>query len=243
MNLSTFAKEVSLSEKSEIDKVLYLTFFQFMTADEKEFSVSQISDLLVQLNYSKPNQSRLKNNLKKSRSFVNGSKDGFFKIQARKLEELKTSFPQLGEKSEEITHDEGVLPESLYRGTRGYIEKLSDQINSSYENNIFDGCAVLMRRLLEICLILSYEKCGCASEIKDGNGDNKMLQNIVSNAVANPNLSLSRNTKSCLETFRTLGNFSAHKIQYNAKKADIRKVKADFRACIEELLYKSGIIK
>jgi len=63
-------------------------------------------------------------------------------------------FPQLSEKSQDVFDEGTILPEPDYQGTRGYIESLAKQINASYEHNIFDGCAVLMRRLFEILLIL-----------------------------------------------------------------------------------------
>jgi hypothetical protein len=56
-------------------------------------------------------------------------------------------------------------------------------------------------------------------------------------------LSLSPATKACLDDFRIVGNFSAHKIYYNAKRADIKRVVLEYRAAIEELLYKAGLKK
>lgn len=100
-----------------------------------------------------------------------------------------------------------------------------------------------MRRLLEICLIHSYENLGIDEAIKDLAGNHKLLSDIVADAKTNSRLSLSRNTKLCLDDFRAIGNFSAHKIYYSAKKSDIRKVIIEYRATIEELLYKSGIKK
>ena len=100
-----------------------------------------------------------------------------------------------------------------------------------------------MRRLLEIMLILSYEKLAIASEIKDSDNEYKNLNFIIGNAISNSPLSLSRNTRDCLDQFRKVGNFSAHKIHYNAKKSDIRNIALDYRAAIEELLYKSELIK
>ena len=43
------------------------------------------------------------------------------------------------------------------------------------------------------------------------------------------------------DRFRMLGNLSAHKIQYNAKKAYIDEVITLYRVAIEELLYISKI--
>src|SRR5690606_19553500 len=109
------------------------------------------------------------------------------------------------------------------------------------ENNIFDGCAVLMRRLLEICLILAYEKLAIEDEIKDSQGGYKLLNAIIDNAKLSKKLALSRNSKDSLEIFRSLGNFSAHKIYYNAHRKDVESRVLDYKALIEELFYKAEL--
>ncbi len=240
--LSRFIEKTELLAKSEFDKVRLLAFYYQNWQDSFEFTVDSVCNWFEALGLHKPNQSRLKQNLNKSRSFVKGKEKESFRLHANEVQSFKQSFLFMVEKTEEIETADTILPASLYENTRGYIESLSKQINASYENNIFDGCAVLMRRLLEVCLILSYENQGIDAEIKS-QGNYKMLSDIVSNAIGNPKLSLSRDTKSCLEDFRAIGNFSAHKIYYNAKKADIRKVILEYRAAIEELLYKNGIRK
>ena len=98
-----------------------------------------------------------------------------------------------------------------------------------------------MRRLIEVLLILTYRASGIESKIKDSNGDYKNLSKIIGDAVTNKTLDLSKNAKASLDDFRTLGNFSAHQIYYNAKRQDIKKEIQPFRAAVEELLYKAGI--
>lgn len=240
-SLTGFTKKTELLNKKEIDKVVLLAFYHQNGQDGFEFTVDSVCEWFETLDLHRPNKSRLRQNLKSSRSFLKGQHEDSFRLHAKESSSLYKKYPFLGDKSEDIEATDTILPTLLYENTRGYIESLSKQINASYENNIFDGCAVLMRRLLEICLIHSYENQGIDSDIKDSQGNFKMLSDIISNALRNPKLSLSRNTKSCLEDFRAIGNYSAHKIYYNAKRADISKVRLDFRATIEELLYKSGI--
>lgn len=243
ISLNKFLEKTDLLTQTEINKVRLLAFYHHSYQEDFEFSVDLVCDWFEKLGLHKPNKSRLKQNLSKSRSFVKGREQEFFRLHANELNSLRRDHSFIDEKSEEIEATDTILPTSLYEKTRGYIESLSRQINASYENNIFDGCAVLMRRLLEICLIHSYEHQGIDAEIRDSNGNYKMLSDIVSNAINNPKLSLSRNTKSCLGDFRAIGNFSAHKIYYNARRTDIQKVILEYRAAIEELLYKNGIKK
>lgn len=68
--------------------------------------------------------------------------------------------------------NEFILPHGIVRGTRGYVERVVFQINGCYEKGWFDGCAVMMRRLIETLIIECFEKYGIASKIKNpGSGD------------------------------------------------------------------------
>lgn len=212
-----------------------------VSSEEPEFSIDDVLSCFDKLHFSKPNISRLKRNIKGSKEIVSAGSFGKLKLHARKITAMDAEYPQIKDKSEEIVSGDVILPSALFQGTRGYVESLSRQINASYDQNIFDGCAVLMRRLLEILLIHSYENLGIESEIKDASGNYKMLSHIVTNAKANNKLSLSRNTKDAIDDFRVVGNFSAHKIFYNAKRRDISRVSSEYRAAVEELLYKSGM--
>jgi len=243
MNLGKYSKLVDLEAKNELQKCLYVAFYLKATKGVIEFSISDIVAVFEKLHFSKPNLSRLKRNISSSRDFIRGSSAGLYKVHGKTLTKLEKEIPEVSEKSEEIISDDLILPESLFMGTRGFIESLSKQINASYENNLFDGCAVLMRRLLEILLILSYEKQGIESQIKNSDGSYKLLNGIAADAKTNSTLGLSRNTKDNLEKFRLVGNFSAHKIYYTAKRKDISGISQEYRASIEELLYKSGLIK
>jgi len=90
-------------------------------------------------------------------------------------------------------------------------------------------------------LILSYRKLSIESAIQDAAGNYKMLEGIINDAKTNSTLALSRNSKGMLDTFRELGNFSAHKIEYTCRREYIQPHIQDYRALIVELLYKSGI--
>lgn len=241
MKLTAFSKKQDLNDKTQIEKVRLLAYYFLRKNDLDQFGISDVSEWFDTLSYPLPNSSRIRDNIKKSRKFIRGSVSDTYRLHAREIDALDIELPELLTKSEEIIAPDIVLPHALYDGTRGFIENISKQINASYDNNVFDGCAVLMRRLLEILLILSYENNGIEDNIKDDKGNYILLNKIMKDAVSNGTLSLSRNTKDCLDKYRNLGNFSAHKIYYNAKRSDLEKILLDFRAAVEELLYKSGI--
>jgi len=241
MKLSDFANLTELYDCTEIEKVRLVAFYFLRIENLTEFVTKDVTSWFQTLGLAKPNQSRLEGNLRKSKIFIRGSKPNSFQLHANEIRKLDLEFSQITTKSEEVISTDTILPKARYEKTRGYIELLAKQINASYENNIFDGCAVLMRRLLEVLLIHSYENLKIDSQIRDNSGNYYMLERIVSDAKSNTVLNLSRNAKEHLDVFRTLGNFSAHKIYYNCTRSDIQKVILEYRATIEELLYKSGI--
>lgn len=135
-----------------------------------------------------------------------------------------------------------ILPNTLFEGLLPNFQSLCKQINASYEGNLYDCTAVLMRRLLECLLVLSFQKAGIESEIMDKNGNYHIsLDGIIKNASQNSVLALSANTKKDMSLFKDLGNYSAHKIWYNCTQQDIKPHILKYRVVIEELLYKSGM--
>ena len=239
-DFGTFPSDLELASKSEVERVVLLGFYWYKVDGKMQFSMAEICSWLNMLHFAQPNQSRLRKNLAASRSVVRGSAIDTYKLAHSKLVELEKT---IGGKivNEIILHTGLIIPEAVYKDTRGYIVSLCSQINSAYEHNIFDGSAVLMRRLMEILLIMSFEHLGIGKDIQQNDGTYMMLEKIIDQAKASTTLKLSRNSKETIEVFRRLGNFSAHKIYYNCKRDDIKKVALDFRALIEELLYKSGL--
>ncbi|ULA66696.1 MAG: hypothetical protein LZF62_130040 [Nitrospira sp.] len=241
--LLDFARNSDLDAKTEVEKVLAFAYYSAKTTKQEHFSSKDITQWFIEARLHQPNISRLLKSLKVSRLVVQDKTSGTFRLHARAEQQLAEAYDKLLslEPGEEIVHCDTFLPTSVVANTRGYIESLTAQINAAYEANVFDGCAVLMRRLIEICLIHAFEHSIPTFNIKRPDGQYVDLAEIISHAKSSASLSLSKGTKACLDDFRVLGNFSAHKIYYNAKRADIKRVIFDYRAAVEELLYKAGL--
>lgn len=136
---------------------------------------------------------------------------------------------------------ESILPFALVRGTRGYLEKVTNQINGCYEKGWFDSCAVMMRRLLETLIIECFEKHGIDAKIKDANGDFFFLRDLITKALQETAWNLGRNVKAALPRLKDVGDKSAHSRRYNALRGDIDKVSTDFRDVCQELLVIAGL--
>jgi hypothetical protein len=244
VNIAKFIEIAEIAKQSIVDKACLFAFFYLRTEGVDEFTTSDCARWIEENNFSKPNKTRLTESLKQHPKTIKGSAKSSFKLRHEYLKELDARFPQLMEKSQEVLDDGTILPPVLYERTRGYIESLARQVNSAYENNIFDGCAVLMRRLEEVMLIMAYEHIGISAAIKDPTtGSYLMLERIVSDAAGNATLNLSRNSRKSIEVFRELGNYSAHKITYLCRREYIKEKIDEYRALIDEMLYKSGLRK
>ena len=122
--------------------------------------------------------------------------------------------------------------------TRGYIERVVYQINGCYEKGWFDGCSVMMRRLIETLIIECFEAHGIAEKIKTSKtGDFLYLSELVNRTLQEQSWNLGRNTKRALPNLKSIGDQSAHSRRYNAHREDIDKLVPDFRTACQELLY------
>lgn len=132
---------------------------------------------------------------------------------------------------------EMVLPHSLVKGTRGYIERIAYQVNGCYEYGWYDACAVMMRRMMETLIIEVFEHHNISAQIKNPGGDFFYLSDLISATISQTVWNLGRNTKQALPRMKTLGDQSAHSRRFVAHREDIDKLQADFRVVVQELLF------
>ncbi len=195
--------------------------------------------------FNAPNTSRLKGKL------LNGKNKVFITTKDSKsvyefipivLQILEQEFGDFWSDTETVRSDSELLDETKFCGKRKYLDKLIKQINHSYANHCYDACAVLLRRLFEVLLVLSFQNLEIDDEIKDSSGTGYvMLDGLVKKAKDNKVLKLSR-IKNEFDTFRMVGNFSAHNITYTAGKKDIDDIKLNYRVMLEELYNKAGLM-
>lgn len=137
----------------------------------------------------------------------------------------------------------GYFPQSiLVQAKRGYIITVGRQMNGCYYQGWFDGCAVMMRRLLEIAIIEAFEAKHIGSKIKDANNNYLMLSDLVAKALAEPAWTLSRNTKKHLPRLKDTGHMSAHGRYFHARREDLDQLQEGCRVVIEEFLHHASLL-
>jgi hypothetical protein len=130
-----------------------------------------------------------------------------------------------------------VLPFSVVRGTRSYIERVVNQINGCFENGWHDASAVMIRRLLETLIIEVFEHYKIASRIQNSAGDFFYLRDLIDACLREKTWNLTRNCKQAMPRLKDIGDKSAHSRRYNAHRGDIAPLTVDLRLVVQELVY------
>ena len=134
--------------------------------------------------------------------------------------------------------NEFILPQAMVHKTRGYIERVANQINGCYEKGWYDGCAVMMRRLVETLIIECFEHHNITHKIQNPtSGDYFYLGELVDATLNETAWHLTRNAKKALPRLKSIGDKSAHSRRFNAYRGDIDGLSDDFRTVCQELLY------
>lgn len=137
--------------------------------------------------------------------------------------------------------DQPVIPHSVFRSSRGYLERIVYQINATYRATSYDACAVMVRRLVEVLIIEAFEANDIADRIVGQDGDYLYLSDLITNTLNESSWNLGRNTKHGLRRLKDIGDRSAHSRRYNAKREYIDEVVIPLRDVCEELLYLAKI--
>lgn len=136
---------------------------------------------------------------------------------------------------------EKVLPFSIVRETRGYLETITHQLNGSYDNGWFDACSVMMRKLIEALIIEVFEERGMTAKIQTNSGDFLQLEALIGRVIGESTWNLSRTTKRALSDVKGLGDNSAHGRRFAAHRGDIDNLKVGFRTAVQELVHLAGL--
>lgn len=245
MQLLKFIETVDLTARQEVERAKLLCFYHYKEDGETAFTMANISLWLEECNFNKPNASRLKEHLLKGKgkSFLaSKSVKGAIEFVPAVLQAMERDHGALWTDTMTIESHDDLIEEAKFCGKRPFLTRLIQQINFTYGNNCFDACAVLMRRLFEVLLVLAYQNKGIEAEITKPDGSHKMLEGIVKDAVQNKTLGIPARISKNFDAFREVGNNSAHSITYTAGKLDIDNIARDYRVMMEDLYNRAGLM-
>jgi hypothetical protein len=121
-----------------------------------------------------------------------------------------------------------IVPLSVYR-------KILEEVNRCHSACCYNGCAALIRRLVESLIIEAFEAHGLEGNIRGAGGEYLDLKALIGKAIAEPKLRLSRNTKNALPNLKLLGDLSAHSRKHFTLAGDLEKWHSDARITLQEL--------
>lgn len=238
-NRSEFARKLADLNLSHVERAVAFLYYYRETQEFEERTASEIASDFHDEGLPKPNVTRLRNDLKRSRYTVKGSQKGSFQLDLRRLSELDEKYGSLL-KTKKVVVRGSLIPDEWVVGTRAYLERMVYQINGAYEYGFYDACATLCRRLMESLIIEIYIHEKRNHEIQN-NGVFIALERLIKHIKNDPRISLSRNTPKTMLDVKQLGDTAAHDRTYITPQVDIDDLKARYRRMIQELLEKAGI--
>ena len=233
-----FLRFVDTEDHRAIDRSHALLWWAGRIDPSLGMEVREICRTIEDSGHPKQNASRLEDYLtadKKRASRIPNGKGWRLTPAARLM--LDTTYGGLIAQPRKPLQTNTVFPAALFTGTRGYIEKVVFQINASYDATLYDGCAVMCRRLLETLIIEVYEADGRPGAIKGPGGNFYMFADLLRIFDADKKFHLSRNGSLGLRDFKKLGDLSAHNRRFNARREDIYRIRDGIRVATEELLH------
>lgn len=234
-----FLRTLANLELRTIDRVLAMLWWIGVDGPAASRTTTELCVGLEASGHPKQNASRLRKALRAHRGVATLGQDSW-RLHPNARRELDVTYAHARSPMPLLDSD-SVLPLVLFRKTRGYIERVVEQINKSYDARLFDCCAVMCRRLVETLIIEVYEARSQATDIKGSDGHFLMLSGLVSFLENDPAVHLSRSTTQGLKDFKKLGDLCAHSRRFNAERPDIDRVRDGLRVGAQELLHLAGL--
>jgi len=197
-----------------------------------------LSKLLVDYHLGTPNSTQLAIGIRGTK-LASESKAGFaLRPGSRKIVHEWLP-PQIDGIQPAMNHSAGFLSDSVWVGTRGYIESVCQQLNGCFRAAYYDAASVMLRRLMETLIIEAYEYLRREAEIKDSDGNYFMLKHLVERAngkAPHAGLNLGRDAKKNLEDVKSLGDRAAHNRRFVTQAIDLRNIQSGVRTTTQELI-------
>jgi hypothetical protein len=225
------AQDQSLKEG---DIAVAVTWFCLFVENRSPLSFGDVCNFVeAERIRSNLNRARLKTALRARRDISTSNLDSL-SIPLRDKLRLDSKYAEFRELAPPHVEN-SVLDLEDFAGSRSYVGALAKQINGAYQFQLFDCCAVMMRRLAEVLIIDAYDAKKANSEIeKDGNF--QMLSGLIDALKSGKTFKISRNAPKRLDKLKIIGDTAAHSRTYITKKLDIDDFKLEYRQLIAELV-------
>lgn len=239
---SEFAKRLAKLNLGPTDRAIAFLWFYRESQEYEERTASELAADMHEEGFPRANITRLYNDLRRSRYTVKGSRDHSFQIAVGKLPDLQDAYGELAAVNK-VNVQDSVLPAEWFIGTRPFLERVTHQINGTYQFGFYDACATLCRRLMESLIIEIYVQLRRAPEIRRDNAF-FMLDALINKISNDTTLTLSRNSPDTMTEVKSIGDTAAHDRNYITEQLDLSDgFLLRYRRLIRELMGMAGIAR
>ena len=212
MQVGQFLERVDSIASTNLERALFLLWFAGVEDASKGMTPKELATHLENAGHARQNVSRLAAQLREDNRTAKDGNSGWRLRPAARRELDDVLNPAV--RRIVVRESSSVLPMELFSDTRGYIVRVVDQINKSFDAGLYDCCAVMCRRLIETLIIELYEHLKRGAEIKGADGHYLMLAPLMAFLLKDGSISLSRNGSKGLSDFKNLGDLSAHDLPW-----------------------------
>lgn len=237
-----FLSHIDDPKMTALQRAQAILWWHSQSSSTGGLSAAEICEIIEACGHPQQNASRLNLQLKSDRWIVKARGKNAWRLGLTGKRALDAKYGSVVTAPKKPKPTDSVLPRTLFENTRGYLEKVVFQINASYDNALYDCCAVMCRRLLETLIIETYEIHKRADEIKGRDGHFFMFADLLRVLESDSLFNVSRNGRTGLNDFKRLGDLSAHNRRFNAGKPDIDRIRDGLRVAAEELLHLAKLI-
>jgi len=150
--------------------------------------------------------------------------------------------PQAKKKQAKADRPSGLYlqPEILDR-MPPYIVRLVPQINGTYDQEWYEGTAMVLRRLMEPLIIELYTRRGWSRDVQD-HDTNEFLQfkSLIDKLNGDARLRMQRRTIEGLNKVKEVGDTATHDFRIRIRKSDLDRIQSAVRLTCERLIFTIG---
>lgn len=166
MELEEFCIRLNQIELSNAERALAILWFHDSKAPNVQMTASELARIIYKTGPGNPNSTQLGEAIAKIKLALKGKSGFHLKPTARNtIREWLKSILESSPADVDLEH--GFLPEAIWKNTRGYVEKITFQVNGCFQYGFYDGTSVLLRRLVETLLLECYEHDNTQARIAD----------------------------------------------------------------------------
>lgn len=153
-----YLNKIKFLELLEIEKVKYLSFYEYLCNGKNEFLFLDIPTWFESLNLSVPNITRLKSKIKTSREFISKNNSKSFSLHAKSIEQLKPEIDKLfiSKRKTKLASFHYVNVdriENLKKTNSSFdlsrLIRMCEELNNTFEENNFLSVCMLLRAILD----------------------------------------------------------------------------------------------